>query len=109
MAWPPPSPGYHISSTARTAPSHGMATGPGVLSTTTVSGLTAATSWISRSWPSGRPVPPPLQANTTAALAARAVATAAARFDCCPAGVTQSSRACTGRPEPSGDSETPSV
>src|SRR5262249_46501705 len=49
VAYPPRSPGYHISSTAFTLSSQGNPTGWPLLSTTTVLGLTAAMSSISAS------------------------------------------------------------
>ena len=48
------SPGYQTCSTAATSSSHGIRTGPGVLSTTMVRGLRCATSVMSRSWSPGR-------------------------------------------------------
>src|SRR5919205_1675850 len=49
-ALPSSSPGYHASTIAGTRDTHGMSTGPPVLSTTTVRGLAAATAEMSASW-----------------------------------------------------------
>src|SRR5665213_3163469 len=53
MAAPSCSPGYQASTTAPTLDSHGITTGPSVLSTTTVWGLAAATAAMRASWSPG--------------------------------------------------------
>lgn len=54
IAWPASWPGYHASKTPLTFASHGIVTAEPVLSTTTVSGLAAATASISLFWSAGR-------------------------------------------------------
>ena len=53
MALPPSSPGHHASTIAPTLRTHGIVTGPGDWSTTTVRGLAAATARMRRSWSGG--------------------------------------------------------
>jgi hypothetical protein len=54
MALPLSCPGYQASITPATLSSHGMSTGPPVLSTTIVAGLAFATASISRAWSPGK-------------------------------------------------------
>src|SRR3954453_14501376 len=53
IALPSSWPGYHASKSDLTFGSHGMVTGPPVLSTTTVFGLASATAAMSASWSTG--------------------------------------------------------